>query len=99
MRKLVFAALRDNDKLAIDVLAAALLREARELGKHPTDEAKARRYTPLSGDEFRNLVREQYKAMFSLDDAALARAIERGNKELAKPEYSDAREFANGGRH
>ncbi|GAA6041464.1 hypothetical protein JCM8097_001890 [Rhodosporidiobolus ruineniae] len=79
MRATAYKALRDSDPTSIDILACTLV---------PYDLTDRDPTLKRVGSQ----IRKDFQAMFELDDAQLAAATERGEKELEKPERRGERE-------
>jgi hypothetical protein len=98
IRKAAFAALRDNDPASIDILAVAILPQRLQQVPYPGAEEYAVRGKSVGVIEQQRLMREQFQAMFSLDEAGLDAAFVRGREGLRSAEFADVNEYVEQGK-
>ncbi|BGP14120.1 hypothetical protein JCM10213_002418 [Rhodosporidiobolus nylandii] len=89
MRATAYEALRTSDPAAVGVLACTVVPYLLTQDYDDEDEWG----NPHEQAIFGNLLRQQFKALFDLDDAGLKEAIERGEEELKRPERVAEREL------
>jgi hypothetical protein len=87
VRKVAFAALRDNDLSSIDVLAATVLPQRIVVGPDPFALPGAETRPLIASTERDRLLKEQFQSMFLLDEAGLKESIARGMSEMKKPGF------------